>query len=61
MSNEAFDAAAAEDRKHFIPCGHCGVMIDCRDLDEVVQHWDPEAHDRSFPDMQYSSSKRISP
>ena len=56
MSNERFNEAHHKDRVHFIRCGECGEMIDCRDLDEVFKH---ETDHKERPDIQYSGSRRV--
>ncbi len=55
MSNQSYDDAPDADKHHFVDCGVCGEKLDCRDLDEVLQHEDHEPH----PDVPYSGSARM--
>jgi hypothetical protein len=38
MSNEAYNEASQEERRHFEQCADCGEWFDCRSLDEVFFH-----------------------
>ena len=62
MSNLLYNEAPAEDKQHFMPCGVCGEMIDCRQLDEIFAHEEPHRTVEDLlprSDIQYSGFKRL--
>lgn len=41
---ERIDGRPADEAEHFIRCGTCGGLIDCRDLGQVFDHEGPLPH-----------------
>jgi hypothetical protein len=56
MNTEHFNQLSEEEKTHFYRCGHCGEMVDKRQLDAVLFH---ETDHKPRPDIQYGGSVRI--